>query len=260
MRSGVKSKIKGFVDWMLEVENVTKSFEGFMAVAGASLKVEKGQVAAVIGPNGAGKTTLFNLITGHLRPDAGIIRFKGKEITGLAPHKICRRGVARSFQLINVFGRLTVYENVQVAVLAQMRKTWNMFTPAEKLVRAETLAVLERVGLAGYAGLPCSSLSYGDQKALEIAIALSSKPEFLLLDEPTAGMSPEETRATVRLIENLAGQEGLTILFTEHDIDVVFHIAQKIVVMYQGKTIAEGLPEEVRKNPEVQKAYLGEAV
>lgn len=246
--------------WMLEVVNVTKSFEGFMAVAGASLKVEKGQVAAVIGPNGAGKTTLFNLITGHLRPDAGKIRFKGKEIAGLAPHKICRRGVARSFQLINVFGRLTVYDNVQVAVLAQMRKTWNMFTPAEKLVRAETLAVLERVGLAGYAGLPCSSLSYGDQKALEIAIALSSKPEFLLLDEPTAGMSPEETRATVRLIENLAGQEGLTILFTEHDIDVVFHIAQKIVVMYQGKTIAEGLPEEVRKNPEVQKAYLGEAV
>ncbi|MEW6425239.1 MAG: ABC transporter ATP-binding protein [Bacillota bacterium] len=245
---------------MLEVENVTKSFEGFMAVAGASLKVEKGQVAAVIGPNGAGKTTLFNLITGHLRPDAGKIRFKGKEIAGLAPHKICRRGVARSFQLINVFGRLTVYENVQVAALAQMRKTWNMFTPAEKLVRAETLAVLERVGLAGYAGLPCSSLSYGDQKALEIAIALSSKPELLLLDEPTAGMSPEETRATVRLIENLAGQEGLTVLFTEHDIDVVFHIAQKIVVMYQGKTIAEGLPEEVRKNPEVQKAYLGEAV
>jgi len=248
------------VGWMLEVENVTKSFEGFMAVAGASLKVEKGQVAAVIGPNGAGKNTLFNLITGHLRPDAGKIRFKEKEIAGLAPHKICRRGVARSFQLINVFGRLTVYENVQVAVLAQRRKTWNMFTPAEKLVRAETLAVLERVGLAGYADLPCSSLSYGDQKALEIAIALSSKPELLLLDEPTAGMSPEETRATVQLIENLAGQEGLTILFTEHDIDVVFHIAQKIVVMYQGKTIAEGLPEEVRKNPEVQKAYLGEAV
>jgi branched-chain amino acid transport system ATP-binding protein len=245
---------------MLEVENVTKSFEGFQAVAGASLKVEKGQVVAVIGPNGAGKTTLFNLITGHLRPDSGVIRFKGKVITGLAPHRICRRGVARSFQLINVFGRLTVYENVQVAVLAQMKKTWNMFTPADKLVQAETLAILERVGLAGYAGLPCSALSYGDQKALEVAIALSSRPELLLLDEPTAGMSPEETRATVRLIESLAGQEGLTILFTEHDIDMVFNVAQKIVVMYQGKTIAEGLPEEVRKNPEVQKAYLGEAV
>lgn len=245
---------------MLEVENVTKSFEGFQAVAGASLKVEKGQVVAVIGPNGAGKTTLFNLITGHLRPDSGVIRFKGKVITGLAPHRICRRGVARSFQLINVFGRLTVYENVQVAVLAQMKKTWNMFTPADKLVQAETLAILERVGLAGYADLPCSALSYGDQKALEVAIALSSRPELLLLDEPTAGMSPEETRATVRLIESLAGQEGLTILFTEHDIDMVFNVAQKIVVMYQGKTIAEGLPEEVRKNPEVQKAYLGEAV
>jgi branched-chain amino acid transport system ATP-binding protein len=245
---------------MLEVENVAKSFEGFQAVADASLKVEKGQVVAVIGPNGAGKTTLFNLITGHLRPDSGVIRFKGKVITGLAPHRICRRGVARSFQLINVFGRLTVYENVQVAVLAQMKKTWNMFTPADKLVQAETLAILERVGLAGYAGLPCSALSYGDQKALEVAIALSSRPELLLLDEPTAGMSPEETRATVRLIESLAGQEGLTILFTEHDIDMVFNVAQKIVVMYQGKTIAEGLPGEVRKNPEVQKAYLGEAV
>ncbi|MGQ9824476.1 MAG: ABC transporter ATP-binding protein [Desulfotomaculales bacterium] len=168
--------------------------------------------------------------------------------------------MARSFQLINVFGRLTVYENVQVAVLAQMKKTWNMFTPADKLVQTETLAILERVGLAGYASLPCSALSYGDQKALEVAIALSSRPELLLLDEPTAGMSPEETRATVRLIESLAGQEGLTILFTEHDIDMVFNVAQKIVVMYQGKTIAEGLPEEVRKNPEVQKAYLGEAV
>jgi len=239
---------------------VQKSFEGFMAVAGASLTVEKGQVVAVIGPNGAGKTTLFNLITGHLRPDAGKIRFKGKEIAGLAPHKICRQGVARSFQLINVFGRLTVYENVQVAILSRLRKNWNMFAPAAGLVREQTMAVLERVGLAAYAGLPCSSLSYGDQKALEIAIALSSRPELLLLDEPTAGMSPEETRATVQLIENLAGQEGLTILFTEHDIDVVFHIAQKIVVMYQGKTIAQGVPEEVRRNPEVQKAYLGEAV
>jgi len=245
---------------MLAVEQVQKSFEGFMAVAGASFTVEKGRVVAVIGPNGAGKTTLFNLITGHLKPDAGKIRFKGREIAGLAPHKICRQGVARSFQLINVFGRLTVYENVQVAVLSRLRKTWNMFTPAAGLVRDQTLAALERVGLAAYAGLPCSSLSYGDQKALEIAIALSSGPELLLLDEPTAGMSPEETRATVRLIENLAGQEGLTILFTEHDIDVVFHIAQKIVVMYQGKTIAQGVPEEVRRNPEVQKAYLGEAV
>lgn len=245
---------------MLEVESVAKSFEGFKAIAAASLTVEKGQVTAVIGPNGAGKTTLFNLITGHLKPDSGSIKFKGQEITGLSPHKICRLGVARSFQLINVFGRLTVFENVQVACLAQLRKTWNMFLPLKKMVIRETMALLERVGLEAHSGVLCSSLSYGDQKALEIAIALSSKPELLLLDEPTAGMSPEETRGTVQLIENLVRQEGLTILFTEHDIDIVFNIAQKIVVSHQGRTIAEGAPDEVRKNPEVQKAYLGEAV
>lgn len=245
---------------MLKIESVAKSFDGFKAITSASLTVEKGQITAVIGPNGAGKTTLFNLITGHLKPDSGSISFKGMAIAGLAPHKICRLGIARSFQLINVFGRLTVFENVQVACLAQLRKTWNMFLPSHKMVIGETMALLERVGLAAHAGAPCSALSYGDQKALEIAIALSSKPELLLLDEPTAGMSPEETRATVRLIEDLAGQEGLTILFTEHDIDIVFNTAQKIVVSHQGRTIAEGTPVEVRKNPEVQKAYLGEAV
>lgn len=245
---------------MLAVESVAKAFDGFQAIASAGFEVEKGQITAVIGPNGAGKTTLFNLITGHLTPDAGSIRFKGREIAGLAPHKICRLGIARSFQLINVFGRLSVFENVQVACLSQLRKTWNMFTPSKKLAVRETMSLLERVGLEAHAGVPCSSLSYGDQKALEIAIALSSKPELLLLDEPTAGMSPEETRATVQLIENLARQEGLTILFTEHDIDIVFNIAQKIVVMHQGRVIAEGVPEEVRRNPEVQKAYLGEMV
>lgn len=245
---------------MLVVEAVTKSFEGFLAVNEANLKVEKGQITAVIGPNGAGKTTLFNLITGHLRPDKGKIRFQGRDITGRPPHQICRLGIARSFQLINVFTRLTVFENVQVAVLARYRKTWNMFSPAKKYLVQETMLILERVGLLSYAGVPCSSLSYGDQKALEIAIALSSNPELLLLDEPTAGMSPEETQATVRLIEKLSREEGLTVLFTEHDIEVVFNTAQKIVVMYQGRTIAEGAPEEVRKNPEVQKAYLGETV
>lgn len=245
---------------MLVVESVAKSFDGFRAIAAVNLTVEQGQVTAVIGPNGAGKTTLFNLITGHLKPDSGSIKFKGKEISGLAPHKVCRLGIARSFQLINVFGRLTVFENVQVACLAHQRKTWKLFSPSGKMAATETMAALERVGLADHANMPCNVLSYGDQKALEIAIALCSKPELLLLDEPTAGMSPEETRATVGLIQNLARQEGLTILFTEHDIDIVFNIAQKIVVSHQGRTIAEGTPEEVRKNPEVQKAYLGEAV
>lgn len=245
---------------MLAIESVAKSFEGFQAVAWAGLTVEKGKITAVIGPNGAGKTTLFNLITGHLKPDSGSIKFQGKEIAGLAPHKICRLGVARSFQLINVFNRLTVFENVQVACLSQIGKTWNMIRPAKNMAFSETMSLLERVGLEAYAEEPCSVLSYGDQKALEIAIALSSKPVLLLLDEPTAGMSPEETRAIGRLMENLTSQEGLTILFTEHDTDMVFNMAHRIMVMHQGTTIAEGVPEEIRKNQAVQNAYLGEAV
>ena len=244
---------------MLVVQSIAKSFDGFMAITSANLKAEKGQITAVIGQNGAGKTTLFNLITGHLKPDGGIITFKEQKISGQPPYKICRLGISRSFQLINVFGRLTVLENVQAACLARQRKTWDLFYPARKQMIGEALLLLKKVGLRDCAHQPCSLLSYGDQKALEIAIALSSKPELLLLDEPTAGMSPEETRATVELIEKLNREDGLTVLFTEHDIDIVFDIAHKIVVSHQGKTIAEGSPDEVRKNPEVQKAYLGEA-
>ncbi len=243
---------------MLRIEGLAKSFGGFKAVADARLHVPKGQVAAVIGPNGAGKSTLFNLITGHLRPDAGRIVFKGKDITAMAPHQVSRLGVSRSFQLLNVFPRLTVFENVQVAVLARLRQSGRMLTPARKLVVAETTQVLDKLGLAPYAGRLCTSLSYGDQKVVEIAISLGSSPELLLLDEPTAGMSPEETRTIVQLIKNLSGSEGLTILLTEHDMDLVFDVAQRIMVLHQGRTIAEGQPEEVKKDKAVQNAYLGE--
>lgn len=243
---------------MLRVEGVVKSFSGFKAVNGANLSVEKGQVVAVIGPNGAGKSTLFNLITGHLKPDSGKIVFKGKDITGLPAHRVCRMGIGRSFQLINVFPRLTVFENVQVSVLARLGKSNDLFRPVKKQAVQETFAVLEKVGLQDRAHQISATLSYGDQKVLEIAIALGNAPELLLLDEPTAGMSPEETAATIALIENLARSEGLTILFTEHDLDVVFSVAQKIMVMHQGRTIAEGRPDEVRASEEVQKAYLGE--
>lgn len=243
---------------MLQVDQLRKAFEGFQAIADAHLSVPKGEVVAVIGPNGAGKSTLFNLITGHLQADTGQIRFQGQEITNLAPYKICHKGMARSFQLINIFNSLTVFENVQISVIAQHRLEGNFFRPARKLLFAETLEILEDFGLVEFKDQSCSSLSYGDQKVLEIAIALGSKPELLLLDEPTAGMSSEETRKIVNLIKRLSRDKGLTILLTEHDMELVFDVAQKIMVLHQGRTIAQGLPEDIRNDKAVQNAYLGE--
>lgn len=242
---------------MLQVEGVDKSFGDFMAVYGASLTVAEGELVAVIGPNGAGKTTLFNLITGLLKADKGTIVFKGEDISGLPPHQITRRGIARSFQIVNIFPRLTAFENVQVAVLSQQRRSSNLFSPARNLAVEETRAILESMGLSDKARSIAGALSHGDQKILEIAIALGNEPELLILDEPTAGMSPEETAATMELIKQLADTRGLTILFCEHDMDVVFSIAQSIMVMHQGRTLIQGEPEEVRRNKEVQDAYLG---
>ena len=242
---------------MLSVEAVNKSFDGFMAVNEAKLLVEKGEVVAVIGPNGAGKTTLFNLITGQLAPDNGRILFKGEDITGLPPFIICRKSISRSFQIVNVFNRLTVFENVQVAVLSHQKKTFNIFSPAKNMAGRETMEILESVGLAEKANIISSTLSHGDQKVLEMAIALGNKPELLILDEPTAGMSPEETEVTLKLMKSLSGAMGLTILFCEHDMSMVFSIAQKIMVMQQGRTIIQGKPDEVKNNRQVQEAYLG---
>jgi branched-chain amino acid transport system ATP-binding protein len=242
---------------MLEIQGVVKSFDDFLAVNGASLRVQKGEIVAVIGPNGAGKTTLFNLITGVLQRDRGQVLFKGEDISGLPPFEICQRGIGRSFQVVNVFPRLTVFENVQVAVLSHQRKSNVLFRPAKNLAVAETRSLLENVGLAGKERDIVGSLSHGDQKILEIAIALGNEPELLILDEPTAGMSPEETLATIELIKRLARTRGLTILFCEHDMDIVFSISQSIMVMHQGQTLIQGTPEEVRNHPEVQSAYLG---
>lgn len=242
---------------MLQVESVDKSFDGFMAVNGAKLIVEKGEIVAVIGPNGAGKTTLFNLITGVLRRDRGKIIFKGEDISELPPYEICKKGISRSYQIVNIFPRLTVFENVQVAVLSLQRKSGKLFHPAKNMFVKETKNILESVGLLGKADRIAGLLSHGDQKVLEIAIALGSEPELLILDEPTAGMSPEETKATLELIKDLAKMRGLTILFCEHDMEIVFSIAKSIMVMYQGRTLVQGEPEEVRKNPLVQEAYLG---
>jgi len=242
---------------MLRVEGVHKSFGDFKAVNGANLTVAKGELVAVIGPNGAGKTTLFNLITGQLKPDQGKILFNEEDIGGLPPYQICKKGIARSFQIVNIFPRLTVFENVQVAVLSQQRRSANLLFPARNLAVEETLDILESVGLSDKAGSIAGSLSHGDQKILEIAVALGNDPQLLVLDEPTAGMSPEETVATMELIRRLAQERHLTVLFCEHDMDVVFHIAQSIMVMHQGRTLVQGKPEEVRRNREVQEAYLG---
>jgi branched-chain amino acid transport system ATP-binding protein len=244
---------------MLRIAALRKSFDGFMAVADANLSVDKGDVVAVIGPNGAGKTTLFHLITGQLKPDAGQIIFKGETISGLAPHLICRKGVSRSYQVVNIFNRLTVFENVQVAVLSRRRKTFNLFRPAQTMAVNETREILDNVGLLGKATMISGALSHGDQKVLEIAIALGNRPELLILDEPTAGMSPEETAVTLALMKKLSAERGLTILFCEHDMGMVFSIATQIMVMQQGSTIIQDLPETVRSNPKVREAYLGGA-
>lgn len=244
---------------MLLVENLHKSFADFKAVDGASLAVRRGDLVAVIGPNGAGKTTLFNLITGHLKPEGGRIIFKGEDIAHLPAHQICRRGIARSYQIANIFPRLSVFRNVQVAVLSQKNLSRTLFRPAQNVAVAETRRILERVGLGDRHLSVAGSLSHGDKRILEIAIALGNEPELLILDEPTAGMSPEETAATMALVQRLTREQGLTILFCEHDMDVVFNVATSIMVMQQGRTLLQDAPEAVRRNIAVQEAYLGGA-
>jgi len=244
---------------MLQVEGIRKSFGGFMAVNGAHLNVKQGEIVAVIGPNGAGKTTLFNLITGILKPDGGKVLFKGEEISGLSAHRICKKGMSRSFQVVSVFSRLTVFENVQIAILSRLGKTFNLFSPSKRFAIKETSEILTSVGLADKRHHVTGSLSHGDQKVLEIAIALGGNPELLILDEPTAGMSPEETARCIDFIRQLSTQFGLTILFCEHDMELVFAIAHRIMVMVRGATLIQGLPEDVRCNREVQDAYLGQS-
>jgi len=242
---------------VLQVKTLSKSFGGFKAVNGANLDVKKGEFVAVIGPNGAGKTTLFNLITGILKPDSGTVLFKDEDITRLPPNVICKKGITRSFQVVNVFQRLSVFENVQVAVLSREGKTWNLFAPSRKLVIEETNRILESVGLKEKANSISGALSHGDRKVLEIAMALGGSPEFLILDEPTAGMAPEETVRCIDLIKQLSENMGLTILFCEHDMELVFSISNRIMVMVRGSTIIQGTCEDVRCNQAVQDAYLG---
>jgi branched-chain amino acid transport system ATP-binding protein len=243
---------------VLDVRDLRKSFGGFEAIGGVSFTVPEEAISAIIGPNGAGKTTLFNLITGHLPPDGGRVLLRGRDVTGVPPHDLCRMGVGRSFQRTNIFPRLTVYQNVQAAFLSHRGRGWSLFAPVPELDRADTEAVLEAVGLLDKAGEVAGFLSHGNQKQLELGIALALEPEILLLDEPTAGMSAGETRESIALIARIARERRLTLLFTEHDMDVVFSIAQHLIVLHQGRVIADGAPDEVRRDPDVRRVYLGE--
>jgi branched-chain amino acid transport system ATP-binding protein len=243
---------------ILKVEHLNKAFGGLKVTHDVSYEMGVGELSAIIGPNGAGKSTLFNLLTGYHRVDSGEVLYKGRAITNWPPYKIARLGIARAFQVSNIYPALTTFENVRQAILAQQKRTLNLFTPARRLVRQETLELLEITGLSKHTNVISGNLSQGDKKRLELAIALGCKPDLLFLDEPTAGMSGEETHDTMALVERLNREMDLTILFTEHDMAVVFGYARRLTVLHQGTIIAQGTPEEVRSNETAQKIYLGE--
>jgi len=243
---------------ILRVEALVKRFGGLTALDGVDLTVETGEFHAIIGPNGAGKSTFFNTLTGLLPPDSGRIAFAGRDITGEPPHHVARRGVARTFQITSVFGNLSTLENVQVALLAHARRSWSMWRRARGLRAERAQELLGLVGLAGSAEQPAGTLAHGDQKRLELAIALAGEPRLLLLDEPTAGMAAQERLESIRLVHRIAAGMGLSCVFTEHDMAVVFAVATRITVMHQGRVLAEGTPAEVRARPDVQQVYLGE--
>ena len=242
---------------MLQIKDLHKSFGGFVAIRNVHFELEAGVTHAIIGPNGAGKTTFFNLITGHLEPTEGTVAFEGATITGKQPHQIVKLGLARSFQRINIYPRMTVFENVQVALIARDSNHFRLFTLGAGLNRDETSELLDLVGLHDEADGIAGELAYGKQKQLELAIALAANPKLLLLDEPTAGMSPQETVEAIALIKQIIDARGLTLLFTEHDMGVVFDIADSISVLHHGEIIASGEPDQVRNDAEVKRVYLG---
>jgi branched-chain amino acid transport system ATP-binding protein len=242
---------------VLETRGLRKHFGGVQAVNGVNLAVPPGDLRAIIGPNGAGKTTLFNLISGDVAHDTGHVYFAGEEVSGLPPHRLYRRGMGRTFQITSIFKQLTALENVQTAFLSHQRRHFNLFTPGRRLYRDDALALLERVGLHEQAAKPSRILAHGDKRRLELAIALASAPRLLLLDEPTAGMAPRERHEIMALVARIAADTGLTVVFTEHDMDVVFAVARRITVLHQGAVLAEGAPADVRANRDVQRVYLG---
>jgi branched-chain amino acid transport system ATP-binding protein len=245
---------------ILKVEDLHKSFGGNKVLNGVNFTVEEGELSSIIGPNGAGKTTLFNLITGLHLPSRGAIFFQGKNIAGYQPYEVVRLGIAKAFQITSIFPRLSVVENVTAAIVSHQKRNSNLLAPVSGLkdVRDQAYGLLESVGLADKALQQSGTLAHGNQKRLDIALALALRPQMLMLDEPTAGMSPEERRETVKLVQRLWEQLKITMLFIEHDMDIVFGISQKVRVLCYGSLIAEGPPAEISKNKKVIEVYLGE--
>jgi len=243
---------------ILETKNLYHDFSGLKVLFDVNLAVKTGERHAIIGPNGAGKTTLFNVITGTYRPSQGQVMFQGKNITGLAPNEVVRLGMGRSFQITSTFSRLSAFENIRMGILSKRAIRFNMRQMLGKMddITRETDQVLKRINLDGERDIPASQLSYGKSRALEISMALATDPDLVMLDEPTAGMSVDETHNAVELIRKLT--EGKTMVIIEHDMDVVFSLADRITVLHLGSILASGPPEEIRENQEVKDAYLGE--
>ncbi len=242
---------------LLQVRGLSKSYGGVRAVSNVSFALAAGEVLAMIGPNGAGKTTCFNMLNGQIPPDGGTIEFEGRGLIGLRPREIWRLGVGRTFQITATFGSMTVRENVQMALLSRHRELRSLFCLAHKRHLEEASTLLERVGMLAQAGRACAVLAYGDLKRVELAIALANRPRLLLMDEPTAGMAPTERGELMQLVASLAHDADIAVLFTEHDMDVVFNHADRIIVLNRGELIAQGPPEQLRADPQVREIYLG---
>lgn len=242
---------------LLVASGLVRAFGSFHAVDGVDLRVAEGTIHSVIGPNGAGKTTLFRLLTGILRPTSGTLEFDGAQIGGKPPDVVARLGLAQAFQTTNIFPRMSVLESVRAALVSRHRRTRDMFSWFHSRLTDEAMEVIDRVGLSDFAAVESQTLSHGDQRALEVALALAMRPRLLLLDEPTAGMSPFESQRMVSLVQGLTRDMGLTVILSEHDMDTVFGISDEVTVMHQGQVIADGPAAEVRANDEVMAIYLG---
>ena len=242
---------------LLQVSGLGKRFGGVHAVDGITFEVGAGELLALIGPNGAGKSTTFNMVNGQLRPDAGSILLDGRELVGLAPRRVWRLGVGRTFQIAETFASLTVVENVQMALISADARLYAMWQRAREHRRDDAMALLRQVGMGAQADRPCSVLAYGDVKRVELAIALANAPKLLLMDEPTAGMAPAERRELMALTRELVNERRIGVLFTEHSMDLVFAYADRLVVLARGRLIAEGPPAAVRDDPQVQAVYFG---
>jgi branched-chain amino acid transport system ATP-binding protein len=246
---------------VLRITDLSRRFGGVDAVSGVTFDVMAHETLAIIGPNGAGKTTLYNMLSGRMAPSRGRIEFEGRDITGLPPHRISRLGVSRSFQINNIFTEMSVRENVEVALTAYHNdsRRWTNIASRNRPIQKEADVLLDRLSLAPLGEQRAGTVSYGDKRLVEIAVVLATQPRLVLLDEPTAGMTPDETRRVTTLIKSLAQSGDYTFLVTEHDMSVVFDLADRILVMHRGAILALGSPEEVRANPEVRRAYLGDA-